>query len=358
MQIKERLVTLEHDITDITHTKQSIHESYTLAIEAHKTETERLESSNAAYAEVSGKLKAARKENDVLFAEINELKEKIKVLAAEEARTEEAEKELAAKEAAEAAELAALSVKAREEREAITLLKKSLIEAKHKFQEYELQGASHKQTLGKLNVDLSDLHTHISTRDTEITGVLTEHETTNQQYVETNKNIDVSAKRLQTLELQEASLQHLETNLDEKIKEVVHKEATEHQVLESNRSKIKNLQIELDYIRVELVKASAALASKNKEYESKVAAAQQDIKTYESEFAVRADVHKQREKDVVAYEARTKKHTHHDRKKKKEHGKKKAKHHHQAKRFNVPVAAVGVRADFSSSSSSSDWMAM
>jgi len=141
----------------------------------------------------------------------------------------------------------------------------------------------------------------------------------------------------------------------EKIKEIVHKEATEHQVLESNRSKIRNLQIELDHIRVELVKASAALASKNKEYECKVVSAQQDIKTYESEYAVRADVHKQREKDVVAFEARAKKHSHHDRKAKKEkQKKKKAKHHHQAKRFNVPVAAVGVRADFSSSSSSSD----
>jgi len=348
-QIKERIVSLEHDITDINNTKQSVHDSYTQAIEAHKAETERLDAANATYAEVGGKLKAARKENDILFAEINDLKAKIKVLAAEEAKTEEAEAELAAKANAEAAEIAALRAKEKQEREAIAALKKSLAEAKHLLREHETYGASHKQTLEKLNVDFTDINTNISTRETEITGVLTEHEATNQQYIETGRNIDTAGKRLQVLEVQEASMKHLETDLDEKIKEIVHKEATEHQVLEDNRVKIRNLSIELDHIRCELVKSSAALSTKNKEYEIKVAAAQKDIKTYESEFAVRADVHKQREKDVVAFEARAKRHSQHDRKKKKEKKLKKRANYHHHKRRNVPPS--------SSSSSSSDWMA-
>jgi len=191
-----------------------------------------------------------------------------------------------------------------------------------------------------LNVDLSGLNVAITTRETEITGVLQEHDVTNQQYTETNRNIDTTSKRLQVLEVQEASLKHLETDLDEKIKEIVSKEATEHQILEANRAKLGYLSIELDHIRGEIVKARYALDVKNKEYEGKVVFSQQDIKTHEAELAHRTEVHVQREKDVVVFEAKAKKHTHHDRKAKKEKQKKKKHHHHKH--------------DFSSSSSSSD----
>jgi len=126
-QLKERVATLEHDIADLTHTKQALQISYTQITEAHKTEQEHLEAANAAYSEISSKVKNARKENDVIFNEVNELKQKIKALGAEEAKTEEAEAELAAREAAEAAQLAALRVKEKEEREAIILLKKALL---------------------------------------------------------------------------------------------------------------------------------------------------------------------------------------------------------------------------------------
>jgi len=84
-----------------------------------------LEAANSSYTDIVSKLKTARKENDVIFNEVNDLKAKLKALNAEEAKTEEAEAELAAKEAAEAAEIAALRVKEKEEREIIISLKKS-----------------------------------------------------------------------------------------------------------------------------------------------------------------------------------------------------------------------------------------
>jgi len=124
-QLKERLATLEHDIADINHTKQALHDSYSQAIEVHKAEQEHFNAASAAYAEVNGKLKESRKENDVLYKEINELKAKIQALAAEEAKIEGAEAELAAKAAAEAAEIAALREKEKQEREAIAALKKA-----------------------------------------------------------------------------------------------------------------------------------------------------------------------------------------------------------------------------------------
>jgi len=340
-QLRERISILDHDVADITHVKQALQSSYTQAIEAHKTETEHLEGANAAYAEINSKVKEARKENDIIFQEVNELKQKIKALAAEEAQTEAVEAELAAREAAEAAEIAALRAKEKEEREAIIFLKKSIIDARHALQEHETNISSHKQTLGKVTADLSSIHDSISVRETEISGVLQEHDVTYKQYNEVTGNITVAGKRVEELEFHEASLAHLQGDLDEKIKELAHKEATEHVELEANGAKLGVLSMELDHLRVEISKANVTLNSKLKDHESRVAGAEIDIKHHESELAFRAEVHKHKEKDVVTFTAKVDKHKRHHHDKKKHHEKKKnAKLHHHKKN--------------SSSSSSSD----
>jgi len=341
-QLKERIATLEHDIADITHTKQALQTSYTQVTEAHKIELEHLEAANASYSERSSKLKVARKENDVIFQEVNELKQKIKALAAEEAQTEAVEAELKAKEAAEAAELLALRVKEKEEREAIVALKTNILEARQTLQQHETNITGHKQTLEKVTADLSSLQTAISTRETEISGVLDEHATTHKQYIETTGNIDLSQKRVQELEYHEASLAHLQGDLDEKIKELAHKEATEHHELEANGAKLGVLANELDHLRGEITKANANLSNKHKEYEAKVTAAEWDVKHHESELAHRGEVHKQKEKDVVVFTAKVDKHKRHHHDVKKHHEKKKKEKHHHHKKHS------------SSSSSSSD----
>jgi FtsZ-binding cell division protein ZapB len=346
-QLKERIATLEHDIADVTHTKQALQTSYASIIEAHKTEQEHLEAANSSLSEISSKQKTARSENDVIFAEVNDLKQKIKALAAEEAKTEEAEAAIAAQEAAEAEQLAALRVKEKEEREAIALLKKSIIEARHTLQEHENHITGHKQTLGKVQVDLSSLHEAISTRDTEITGVSEEHSSTLNLYREVTRNIDLSSKRVTGLEYDEAKLAHLHDGLDDKIKELAHKEATEHHELEANSAKLGVLAIELDHLRVDIAKANATLSNKQKEYESKVAAAEIDIKVHESELGHRSEVHKRKEKEVAIKTAKVEKHKRHHDKKKKHEKKKKAKLQHHKKH----------KAPSSSSSSSSDSLA-
>jgi len=329
-QLRERVSILEHDIADITHTKQALQQSYIEATEAHKIELEHLEASKSAYTDINSKVKEARKENDVLFNEVNELKQKIQVLSGEEAQTAAVEQELAAREAAEEAELAALRVKEREEREAIALLKNSILEARHILQEHETNITSHKQTLDKVVVDLSGLHESISTREIEITGVLTEHEVTYKQYNEITGNITVAGKRVEELEFNEASLAHLQGDLDEKIKELTSREATEHIELEQNGAKLTVLAIELDHLRVDIAKAKETLTGKQKDHESRIAGAEIDIKHHQSELAHRHEVHKHKEKDVGVLNAKVEKHKHHhDHKHHHEHKKDAKQHHHK-----------------------------
>jgi myosin heavy subunit len=343
-QLKERIALLEHDVTDITHTKQTLQASYTQAIEAHKTEAEHLEAANAAYSEISSKVKEARKENDVLYQEVLELQKKIKELSAEDAQVAAIEGQLAEKEAAEAAELAALREKEKAEREEIANLKRAILEAKHTLQGHEGELSKHKQTHEKLSTDHSTLSQHISIRESEISGVLSEYDETHKQYIDVTKNTQQAQTRIKDLEYKDASLAHLHDDLDQKIKDLAHKEATEHHELEANSAKLHVLAIELDHLRAEIAKAKYNLESKQKDHEGKTAQAEIDIKTYESELSHRAEVHKHKEKDVAVFTKKASKHKNHD--KKRQHDKKKKKvvrHYKKAKQ------------QYSSSSSSSSW---
>jgi len=345
-QLKERISVLEHDLADVTHTKQALQVSYIQVTEAHKTEQEHLEAANSSYTDIVSKLKTARKENDVIFNEVNDLKAKLKALGAEEAKTEEAEAELAAKEAAEVAEMAALRAKEKEEREVIIALKKAIVEARNTLQQHETHITGHRQTIGKVTNDLNSVNELITVKETEYGTVSKEHDTTIGLYNEVTRNIGLSSKKHEELQYQEAKLAHLHDDLDEKIKELAHKEATEHLELEQNSAKLGVLGVELDHLRVEIAKANANLANKQKEYESKVSAAEFDVKHHESELSHRTEVHSRKEKEVAAVKVKAAKHgKHHDKKKKHEKKKKAKKHHHKKHKCS---------SSSSSSSSSSD----
>jgi len=304
-QLKAKSADLEHDIHDVNAAKQSLQATYLQAIEAHKAEVEHVEKVNAELNDITGKLKIIRRENDEVFALLNDLKTKVKALATEEASLESAEAALREREEKERVELEEIKKKEREEREISASIKKSLVQARHSVQDNEVYIVRHKQTLEKANADLAQINEVIAIRDKEILAVVEESNSFFTKIAETNKSIDAAVKTIQQLELRAASLVHLETDLDEKIKELAHKEAVEHIEFENSEAKIASLQAQLAYVQADIAKANLALGSHTKVHENLIVSAQADIKTLESQHAHHLEVHVHREKQFAEVQAKS-----------------------------------------------------
>jgi len=233
---------------------------------------------------------------------VNELKVKIKQLAAEEAAIEGAEAALRQKEENERLALAELRKKEREEQEIIIVTKKALIEASHTLQDNETYHVRHKQNIEKATFELNSLKAAIDIRDKEIAVVFDDCNATAAKIAETNNAFESSVKVIQVLEYKQASLSHLESELDEKIKELANKEANEHVEFEKVEARIVSLRTQLDHVLGEIEKAKVSLANYTKEHEHKTGSAEKEIKALEAEYAHHQEVFSTKEKVVQVFE--------------------------------------------------------
>jgi len=300
--LKGRVHDLELDVHDLGATKQSLQVTYLQAVEAFKAELANLEKANADLNDINIKLRKIRKENDGVFFQVNELKAKIKQLAAEEAAIEGAEAALRQKEENERLALAELRKKEREEQEIIIVTKKALIEASHTLQDNETYHVRHKQNIEKATFELNSLREAIDIRDKEIAFVIEDCNATAARIVETNKAFESNVKAIQVLEYKQASLSHLESELDEKIKELANKEASEHVEFEKVEARIVSLRTQLDHVLGEIAKAKVSLTSFTKEHEHKTGSAEKEIKALEAEYAHHQEVFSSKEKVVQVFE--------------------------------------------------------
>jgi len=330
-QLKQRVSEIEADIHDLITTKQQIQQSHTQAVEQHKAEQERLEKANTDYNEISLKLKSIRRENDGVYEEVKVIKEKVKALATEEAVSQEAEAELIAREAKEREELDIIRKKEAEERAEIAALKKALLDVKHALGDHELNINKTKQTTEKVFNDWNGINAQIAAIDQEIGKVNTESAQLNGQIAEIGRAIVVVSKAVEGLEFQEASLGHLEGELDAKIRELYSKEAQEHQEFENSEARVVSLRVQLDRVQADIARAQATLGGKAQEHEQRIQSAELDIKSVNVEQGHRSEVHGIREKELRELEALAKKYSAtgiKERKDKKKKKKKEKKHHH------------------------------